>query len=201
MWKIVFGAALLLCLAAAGVQFTKSFQAMEDAKSIDGASDVEAEAEAGSHYEKGVDLTENKQYQQAVEQFSKAIELSDRVEKAYTYRGMSYGCLGEFEKGLSDFDKALALDPNLFEAYYHRAVLFGRQGKFARAVDDMTKVIELAPEFAFAHAVRASLYKEMGALEEAKEDMDTFKNLHPGVEAPDFDDIIHGRRPDFEPVR
>ena len=61
----------------------------------------------------------------AVEDYSKAIEINPKYAHAYSDRGATYFELGQYEKALADFDQAIALNPELVLAYAGRALALG----------------------------------------------------------------------------
>ena len=58
----------------------------------------------------------NRDYQAAVDSYSRAIELKPQNAKAYNYRGLCQRDLGNFAAALNDFRKATEIDPNYVEA-------------------------------------------------------------------------------------
>ena len=57
------------------------------------------------------------QYQQAIEEYDKAIKLNPNVAIGYGHRGLSYLGLGQNERAIEDYDEAIKLDPDNAEAY------------------------------------------------------------------------------------
>jgi tetratricopeptide (TPR) repeat protein len=54
-----------------------------------------------------------KQYREALEAYSLAIELDARYALAYARRGQVYSLLRDYSRAVKDFDRAFALDPGL----------------------------------------------------------------------------------------
>ena len=56
------------------------------------------------------------QYQQAIEEYDKAIKLNPNDAIGYKTRGNSYLALAQYQRAIEDYDKAIELDPNDAEA-------------------------------------------------------------------------------------
>ena len=66
-----------------------------------------------------------KQFDKAILDYNKAIELAPGEAKFYNYRGQLYeNELNQFEKSLSDYNKAIELEPKEGEWLFNRAFLY-----------------------------------------------------------------------------
>jgi tetratricopeptide (TPR) repeat protein len=63
------------------------------------------------HVYQGLQELQAKQYKEALEHFTQAVEKDPRLPEAYVGRGDCHNRLGEFEKAGKDYQKALELDP------------------------------------------------------------------------------------------
>jgi tetratricopeptide (TPR) repeat protein len=91
----------------------------------------------GSVYLK-MDNTEN-----AIRDFSKAIELNPNHPKAYHLRGLAREMAGENDQALADFGKAIDIDPEYGAAFYSRATLLTKMDREDDAAEDMKMVTHL----------------------------------------------------------
>jgi len=98
---------------------------------------------------RGAAYGEKGQYDQAISEFNKAIEINTRYSKAYNNRGIVYRRKGQYDRAISDFNKAIEINPLDAEAYNNMAWLFAtakapgfRNGK--RAVELALKACELS---------------------------------------------------------
>lgn len=89
--------------------------------------------EAEEHFNKGVELQNDDRYQEAIVEYTKAIELDDQLARAYTNRGNLYGQLGQFDRAIADFDQAIALDPGDALAYWNRGLARRALGEMEEA--------------------------------------------------------------------
>lgn len=123
----------------------------------------------------------NKDWDQAVEHFSEALNQVDGEVEAlkqsvvYNFRGRSHywsdyyrnDYTNRFESAIADFTKATELDPEYATAYYNRGVVYDIQGNYEQAIADYTTAIALDPEYANAYYNRGLAYGIQGNYEQA----------------------------------
>ena len=102
-----------------------------------------AKGTAEWHFDQGYKLAEQGHYDQAIEEYSKAIELDPDMAEAYCNRPVGYTEEGRHDLAIADCNKAIELDPNLTEAYINRGFAFKLQGKKAEAIIDFEKSMTL----------------------------------------------------------
>ncbi len=56
----------------------------------------------------GASLYNKGEYRQAIEEFTRAIEVSPEFAESYDRRGKTYAALGEHRRAIDDYDKAVA---------------------------------------------------------------------------------------------
>ena len=100
---------------------------------------------AGLYKKYGAAYFEQKDYDRAIESYSKAIEFNPNAADAYEKRGTAYNNLNDNERALADFNRALELDPSNDEFYRSRAFAYLYCEEYARATADIHKVVALAP--------------------------------------------------------
>ena len=91
---------------------------------------------------RGIAYGQKGQYDQAISNFNRAIELNPNDNKAYNNRGIVYRLKGEHDQAISDFNKAIEISPLDAEAYNNLAWLFAT-AKVARYRNGK-KAVELA---------------------------------------------------------
>ena len=72
------------------------------------------------HFNHGLTYATSEQYEAALEEFSRAIELDPDDAQAYSNRGTAYHQLQQYEGALEDFGRAIELDPT--NAEFHARV-------------------------------------------------------------------------------
>src|SRR2546423_13559529 len=68
-------------------------------------------AAAAAHGNKGNELAQAAKYDEAIAEFTKAIELSSSDPRLYNDRGRVYRAMSKFPEAMADFDKATQLAP------------------------------------------------------------------------------------------
>lgn len=84
-------------------------------------------------------------YDQAIEHYSKAIELNPNVAIYYGNRSLAYLKTECFGYALSDATKAIEVDKNYVKGYYRRAAAYMSLGKFKQALRDLEAVTKARP--------------------------------------------------------
>ena len=68
------------------------------------------EKQALEHYQQGITYSDQGQFDLAISEFSKAIEIVPNMAEAYSERGKAYGRLGQSEQAIADLDKAIEIN-------------------------------------------------------------------------------------------
>ncbi len=79
----------------------------------------------------------------AIIDFSKAIELKPKFAEVYNRRGSAYLSKGDVENAVTDLKKAIELDPDHAEANYNLGVAYFCQYKFDDAIEKYNKALTL----------------------------------------------------------
>ena len=90
-------------------------------------------------------------FDDAIEDCSRAIELNDSLDKAYFWRGMARGRHGQIADGIADLSVFIERNPKSSLAYTKRGVRHIWQGDLEAAEKDLTRAVELDPGNAEAH--------------------------------------------------
>lgn len=112
-------------------------------------------------------------YQSAIDDYSKALQLSPEAEDApqiYNNRGLAYFNTDQDEQAEADYTKAIELKSDYAIAYVNRALLHQRHEQNDQAVADYTKALELNPQLAEAYVGRGQVYAEIGQTDKALAD-------------------------------
>ena len=112
---------------------------------------------AEEYISRGTEALQRGQYSEAIEDFTKVIELKPGHAEAYYDRGNAYGGQGEYDRAIQDLTKAIELKEDA-EAYALRGGIYNIQGEYDRAIQDLTKAIQLKEDYAEAYAFRGLAY-------------------------------------------
>lgn len=72
-------------------------------------------------------------YDKAIYDHNKAIELDPTFAKAYNNRGLDYVNKEDNDRAIVDYNRAIELDPNYVLAYFNRGATYGKKGAYDRA--------------------------------------------------------------------
>ena len=132
---------------------------------------------AKKSFNQGLENSKLKQYDKAIADYTRAIELDPKLADAYYNRGVDCGKLKQYDKAIGDYTKAIELDPKSANAYYGRGVAYANLNQFDKAITDYTKAIELDPKSAWAYNKRGETYLKVGKKKEAEADFAKAKKL------------------------
>ena len=104
--------------------------------------------DADSYTDRGISHAAKGQYNKAIADFNKALELNPREAKTYLGRGIAYLEKFEYDKAMSDFSQAIEINPKFAEAYENRASVYLIQNKPDEANSDFKKAEEIDPTIA-----------------------------------------------------
>ncbi len=131
------------------------------------------------HIESGLEKSKNNDYEGAIEDFTKAIELNPENEDAYIERGIAKYKLEDYEGAIEDFTEAIELNPENEDAYYWRGFTKYDLKDYEASIQDFTKVIELNPDNGDAYFERGIAKYELEDYEGAGEDFTQVIELNP----------------------
>ena len=133
-------------------------------------------------FRKGYALRHNeKNNQEAMKAFDKAIEIDPNFAKAYAGRAAIYNEWRQYQKGLRESEQAVKLDPNLAWGYNCRGWAYNGLRNHQKALEDLTRAIELEPKYAWAYSNRSSAYYFLAKYHQAIEDANRAIELAPGL--------------------
>jgi tetratricopeptide (TPR) repeat protein len=101
--------------------------------------------------QKGDEFTQQGHYDEAISEYTAAIELDPDLANAYLARGQAYYFKDKSLMAVADYSKAIELDPGYTAAYYSRgwAQLVNRA--WDAAISDFSRAVELDPSLVRAY--------------------------------------------------
>lgn len=102
-----------------------------------------ASMRATQNFINGENYMEERQYDQAISEYSKAIDIDPELADAYKGRSIAYMKSSKFENALKDIDKACQLKPSNPEVLYFHGLINMSFGHYETALSDFTKCIEI----------------------------------------------------------
>lgn len=93
-------------------------------------------------------------YEAAIKDLNKSIELNDEFSKAYYERGNVYNTTADYKKAMNNYNKALEFDTDNGIIYGKRAETNMYLKKYNNAISDYEQAIKLAPDSYYASSYK-----------------------------------------------
>ena len=101
-------------------------------------------------------------YDRAIADFDKAIELNPNGAEAHIRLGVVWSKKGDHDRAIAYFNEAVKLRPKDAMMYIHRGATYDEMGDFDQAIADFSRAINLDPTNALAHYNRGLSYSHRG---------------------------------------
>jgi tetratricopeptide (TPR) repeat protein len=134
-----------------------------------------------AHNSRGLAKMALKQYSDAVQDFSRAIEHDKQNEGYVDNRQSAYFALGQFNRALEDANKAVRMAPKAAYVYRSRALVFGALKSYDSAINDMTIAISLENDWIGLLVERGKLLVNAGKLDSAISDFNRALEVTPSL--------------------
>ena len=125
---------------------------------------------AWDYFRRGFRANNEDRKDEAIVEYSKAIELDPKIAAAYNNRGIIYDDLELYQSAIADYNKAIELDANYANAYNNRGVAYKNLKQYEKAIQDYSKAIELEPNDATFYSNRGVAYKCLEQFDKAIKD-------------------------------
>jgi len=103
--------------------------------------------DARSHYKLGNEHYEKGDFDSAIANYDKAIDLDPTYEKAYYNRGLAYACKEDYDRAISDINRVIELKPDFAEAYYILGLAYEYKNMPDNAIEAYNRALKLNPGF------------------------------------------------------
>ena len=124
-----------------------------------------------AYYNRAISKYNLKNYEGAIEDLDKVIELSPEKINAYYNRGHSKSYLGRYEEGIKDFKKVLEFNEDDAEARYYVGLGYFYLENYEEAIENFDKTLSLDNEIYDAYYYRGICKSNLELYNEAKEDV------------------------------
>ncbi|PIS21402.1 hypothetical protein COT51_03000 [candidate division WWE3 bacterium CG08_land_8_20_14_0_20_41_15] len=118
-------------------------------------------------------------YEMAITEFQKAVELNPVYASAYHNIGNVYVQMSKTEEAIESYQKAIEIAPGLWQSNQNLAVLFYQEGKYQEAVDCLVKAISANPQNSLLFSNLGITYQQLGNKEEAAKAYEEALRLNP----------------------
>ena len=96
-----------------------------------------------AYTKRGTAYLKKGQYNEAIEEYNKAIKINPNYSLAYYNRSVAYSRIGQHDRALTDCNKVLQLDPKHAKSYYTRGVSYWHLGTKNQAIKDFQAAARL----------------------------------------------------------
>lgn len=115
-------------------------------------------------------------YDLAITEYTRAIELEPNSRALYYSRGLTYHRKGDFENAIDDLTFSLNIPVKVVvsdaDVYYARGQVYEDSGKHELAINDFTQFIKLQPSDVYGYTNRAVSFEGLGQLDKAIKDIE-----------------------------
>ena len=146
--RVILGVLLLMFVAHAEIKTDKKSEVKKEA----------VQTNINEWFEKGEKAYKAGNFQEAVTNFTKAIQIDPNDAMAYYNRGVAYADQKQYDRAIADYGKAIQIDPNYANAYNNRGIAYKNLKQYERAISDYGKAIQIDPNHANAYNNRGSAY-------------------------------------------
>ena len=99
--------------------------------------------DAQFYLNRGTTYVAKGEYDRAISDFNKALEINPGYIETYNIRGGVYSRKGQNDEAISDYSKAIEIDPEDVRAYNYRAWEYTLKGQYDHAISDLKKALEI----------------------------------------------------------
>ena len=121
---------------------------------------------ANKNFNEGINNRNLRNYEQAIEYFTKAIKIDPKYIDAYHWRGITYNDLKKYDEAINDFNNTIKLSPEHAEAYKYKGDIYFDLEKYEEAIHNYDKAIKINPKKALWYISRGMAYQTQGMAEQ-----------------------------------
>jgi tetratricopeptide (TPR) repeat protein len=129
-------------------------------------TDLKAQT-AKKYFKTGEDFVEAENYEDAILQFTKAIELESDFEDAYLERAKANEKLAKFEEAAEDYNRLTAIEPKESEYFYNEGRLYFQLEEFQESIKPLSAAIDLDKKYHAAIQLRSKSYIKLDSFRTA----------------------------------
>ena len=127
----------------------------------------------------GCRLVDNFKYEEAIEYFSKAIQLYPTDPKGYDLKGVSLFRLLKIDDSINEINKAIGCDPTFHLAYFHLSEICIQQNDFKNADNYCDHALKLEPENSLYQCTKAYIKLQLNENKLCVKICDKILNFNP----------------------
>lgn len=137
------------------------------------------EEDALKHLVIGISKYDIENYEGAIEDYNKSIELNPNNARTYLEIGNAKLKLNDYKGAILDYSKSIEIDSNNADAYHNRSIAKSKLADYQGVIYDCTKTIEIDNNYTRAYFNRGTAYANLQEFMEAIGDMNKVMELEP----------------------
>lgn len=122
---------------------------------------------------------ENKQYDNAIEDGRKAVELDEKFVDAHYYIGQAYNYKKKYDAAIESFQKALNYNKSHIESWNLIGLAYMANNEFENALSFLNKTIEIDPDYFIGWFNIGNIYEQINEFDKAIESYVKATELEP----------------------
>lgn len=135
---------------------------------------------ARSYYKTALTLYYLNRYEEAIDYYSKAIEINPLYEKAFINKGIILAKLMAFDEALYAFDMALEINSKSEICYFNIGVIYSKLERYEDALYYFQNALELGYDYVYLNI--AIVLEKLGSIEEAFSIYDRAEEINKSLE-------------------
>jgi tetratricopeptide (TPR) repeat protein len=132
-----------------------------------------------AYFNRGKAFAAKGEYDHAIDDYTKSLDIKPRDSKAYLYRGIAHEKIGNIEEALTDFNASIEIFSMDAEAYLERGLTFGKTMNYDGAIADFTAALKIKPKNPNAYIYRGRAWFHKGDFVRAIDDYSEALDLNP----------------------
>ncbi len=137
---------------------------------------------AETHYQRGVAMYDQGQFEDAVSCFQHALDIDPRLAAAHCNLGNAFKALEQFNAAIASYQRAVQIQPQLFVAHNNLGVAFKEAFQLHAAVTCFERALQIAPRFAEAYVNLGSVLSVLGRPQASLNALKTALDIDPACE-------------------
>ena len=126
---------------------------------------------------RGIASANEAQYENAIAEFTRAVNRDPTFADAYYNRAIVYAVLGQLGQAVADLTRVIEIKPEFTQAYRNRGIIQAALGQYGQAITDFTKVLELDPADSETYMRRGLVAYAKGDYEKAWADVREMQSM------------------------
>jgi tetratricopeptide (TPR) repeat protein len=143
------------------------------------AIDAFSKAIAEAYNNRGVAWHQKGDYDNAISDYNKALELHPHYAEARNNRGVAWAYKGDYDKAISDCTEAVKINPLYANAYNNRGYAWQQKGDLDKAIADYTEALTIDEKYVQAYHSRGFAWACKGEYDKAIADYDKALEIRP----------------------